>query len=179
MPRLLTDIRYAVRILRLSPGFALTAIGAIALGIGACTAIFSVVNKVLLEPLPYPEPDRLVQLMSVSQLGDQSVVSIPKYVIWKNRTSAFRYIAAYDAGSSGVNLTQAPVTEPLETAHVSADYFRLFGAEVEIGRTFSAARTVRTGREWRLSAMLSGAAGSAVTPGSSAVRYRWITSPLR
>jgi putative ABC transport system permease protein len=76
------------------------------MGIGACTAIISVVSKLLLEPLPHPQPDRLVQLMSVSNLGDQSVASIPKYVIWRNRTSAFRKIAAYDVGDAGVNLTQ-------------------------------------------------------------------------
>jgi len=134
----LADLRYAARTLRRSPGFTFTAIGAIALGIGASTAIFSVVNKVLLEPLPYPEPNRLVQLMTASQLGDQSAVSIPKYVVWRDLTSAFQYIAAYELGGPGVNLTEGKTPASLEAAHVSADYFPLFGAQVELGRTFSA-----------------------------------------
>jgi hypothetical protein len=71
-----SDVVHAARILRRSPGFTAMAVGAIALGIGACTAIFSVVNKVLLKPLAYPEPDRLVQLISTSPTGNQSVVSL-------------------------------------------------------------------------------------------------------
>src|SRR6185312_701245 len=96
MPR---DLRYAARILRRSPGFTATAVVAIALGIGACTAVFSVVNKVLLEPLPYPEPDRLIQLISApgqptgqtfgSRGANQRVVSIPKYILWRDRSRAF------------------------------------------------------------------------------------------
>jgi len=114
------------------------AIGAIALGIGACTAIFSVVNKVLLEPLPYPAPERLVQLMTTSPLGNQSVVSIPKYRIWRDETRVFEYLAAADIAGPSVSLTMGDRAEPLQTARVSADYFRLFGAPVEVGRTFDA-----------------------------------------
>src|ERR1022692_4492604 len=132
-----SEIRHAARMLRRSPGFTAMAVGAIALGIGACTAIFSVVNKVLLEPLPYPEPHRLVQLMSTSPLGNQSVVSIPTYLTWRDHTNVFEYLAAYDTAGPGVNLTQRDRPEPLQTARVSADYFRLFGARVEVGRTFS------------------------------------------
>src|ERR1044071_1851806 len=99
------DLRFALRMLRRSPGFTATAVAALALGIGANTAIFSVVNKVLLEPLPYPEPDRLVQLMSKSAVGDQVVVSIPKYLHWRDHTSIFREMAAYDIGGPGVTLT--------------------------------------------------------------------------
>ena len=137
MSRLLRDFRYAARTLARNPGFATTAIAALALGIGATTAIFSVVNKVLLEPLPFPDAGRLVQVMSVSQLGNQSVVSIPKYVIWRDNTHVFDSIAAYDISGLSISLNQGDLAEPLEAARVSANYFSLFGARVTIGRAFS------------------------------------------
>ena len=123
--------------LRRSPGFTVTAVAALALGIGANTAIFSVVNKVLLEPLPYPDPDRLVQLMSTSPVGDAAVVSIPKYITWRDHTTIFQSMAAYDIGGPGVALTEGDFPEALRAARVSEDYFRMFGAPVKIGRTFS------------------------------------------
>lgn len=137
MRTMLIDIRYAARTLRRNAGFAAAAVAALSLGIAASTAIFSVVNKVLLEPLPYPDPGRLVQLITKSQVGDQHVVSIPKYDVWRDHTMLFQYIAAYDFAGPDVNLTEAEFPEPLETARVSADYFRLFGADVLVGRTFS------------------------------------------
>jgi len=133
----LQDLRFAVRMLRRSPGFTVTAVAALAMGIGANTAIFSVVNKVLLEPLPYPDPDRLVQLMTTSPLGDAAVVSIPKYLTWRDHTSIFQSMAAYDIGGPGVTFTEGEFPEALRAARVSQDYFRLFGAPVKIGRTFS------------------------------------------
>ena len=137
MPPLLTDFRHAARVLRRNRAFAVTAIAVLATGIGATTAIFSVVNKVLLEPLPYPDAQRLVQLRTVAQLGNQSVVSIPKYVIWRDHTHVFDSIAAYDISGVSVSLTQSGFAEPLEAARVSAGYFALFGAPVKSGRTFS------------------------------------------
>src|SRR5258705_2075041 len=137
MPVLQT-LGYALRTLRRSPGFAVTAVAALALGIGSNTAIFSVVNKVLLDPLPYPHAERLVQLMSVSELGNQNVASIPKYVIWRDYTTVFEYMAAYDVGGPAVNLAQGDPPEALKVARVSADYFAVFGAKVAVGRTFTA-----------------------------------------
>jgi|SRR5579863_8167548 len=133
----LLNIRYAARTLRRNPDFTVMAIAVLALGIGASTAIFSVVNTVLLDPLPYPQPDRLVQLMTTSPTGDQSVVSIPKFINWRDHTSVFQDMAAYDVGRLGINLTERDYPETLKAARVSADYFRLFGAQVAIGRTFS------------------------------------------
>ena len=141
MQTLLQDLRYALRMLRKNPGFTAVAVLTLALGIGANTAIFTVVNAVLLKPLPYPDPDRIVQLMLSSPAWDPgrnaNVTSIPKFMAWREETQIFKDIAAYDDGG-GVNLTGGDRPEQLKVLQVSADYFRLFGAPVEIGRTFSA-----------------------------------------
>jgi len=135
---LLQDIRYAIRMLRRSPGFTATAIAALALGIGANTAIFTVVNTVLLQPLAYPQPDRLVQLELSSAEGNGNVTSIPKYTIWREQTQVFKDVAAYDEGGPGVNLTGGDRPEQLKGVHVSASFFPLFGASMAAGRAFSA-----------------------------------------
>jgi len=134
---LLQDIRYAMRMLRRSPGFTATAMTALALGIGANTAIFTVVNTVLLQPLAYPQPDRLVQLELSSTEGNANVTSIPKYAIWREQTQVFQDVAAYDAGGPGVNLTGGDRPEQLKGVHVSASFFPLFGASMAAGRAFS------------------------------------------
>src|SRR5206468_12318124 len=99
--------------------------------------IFSVVNKVLLEPLPFPDPDRLVQLMTESAVGSQPVVSIPKYVIWRRIAGVFQTVAAYDVGGPAVTLTASGYPEAIRAGRVSADYFQLFGGRIHLGRTFS------------------------------------------
>lgn len=154
---LLQDIRYACRTLRRSPGFAGIAIAALALGNGANTAIFTVVNAVLLQPLSYPEPDRLVQLELSSPQGNGNITSIPKFMNWREQTQVFQDVAAYDLGGPGVNLTGGDRPEPLKGVHVSEEFFRLFGARVVAGRTFSAEEdrpggspvAVMTGGLWR------------------------------
>jgi predicted permease len=134
----LADLRYAARTLRASPAFSLTTIAILALGIGAGTAIFSVVNKVLLEPLPYPDPDRLVQLKSESWVGDQSVVSVQKFLVWRDFTNnVFDPVAAYAVGGPNLTLIGFGPPEALKVARVSAGYFALFGARTAQGRTFS------------------------------------------
>ena len=137
MGELLQDLRYAARALRRSPGFAITAILALALGIGANTAIFSVINTVLLQPLNYPEPNRLVELELSSPQGNANVTSIPKFIAWKNLTNVFQAVAAYDLGGPGVNLTGGDRPEQLKGLHVSADYFSVFGATTVLGRPFT------------------------------------------
>ena len=131
------DIAYAFRMLRRSPGFAATAVLALALGIGANTAIFTVVNSVLLQPLAYPQPDRLVQLELSSPEGNANITSIPKYIAWKAQTQVFSDVAAYDLGGPGMNLTGSGLPEQLKGLHVSASYFRVFGAATVAGRNFS------------------------------------------
>jgi putative ABC transport system permease protein len=130
------DLRYSLRMLVASPAFTITAIAAIALGIGANTAIFTVVNAVLLKPLTYPEPDRIVQFMNTFPQGNGPVASPVNFNIWKAQTSVFQDVAAYDLGGPGFNLTGA-VPEQVHGIHVSEAYFRLFGAPVILGRTFT------------------------------------------
>ena len=112
-----------------SPGFTATALAVIALGIGANSAVFSVVNAVLLKPLPYPEADRLVRVMVKSPGGMLALTSELNFNVWRQTTRAFDLIAAYDGGTADGQW---------KAAHVSADYFPLFGGHAAIGRTFSA-----------------------------------------
>ena len=98
------DVKHAFRLLRQSPGFAATAISALALGIGANTAIFSVVNTVLLKPLPFPQPDRIVLLLLGSPQGGNAIANVPKYNVWRAQTQVLEDVTAYDTGGPGVNL---------------------------------------------------------------------------
>src|SRR2546426_4023621 len=118
------DLRYAARTLRRSPAFTATAVAVLTLGIGTNTAIFSVVNRVLLQPLPYPEPDRLVQLMVESPYGDMNMTSLSRFVFWREFTRAFEYLAAYDLGGPAMKTTsESGSPEQFNSIHVSADYF--------------------------------------------------------
>jgi len=136
MSDFLSDLRYSFRMLIANPAFTITAIAALALGIGANTAIFTVVNTVLLKPLAYPDPDRMVQLMNITPDGNWSGASPTKFNNWRAQTSVLQDVAAYDFGGPGFNLTGA-VPEQVHGLHVSEAYFRLFGAPVILGRTFT------------------------------------------
>src|SRR5215813_3220333 len=92
------DLRHSLRLLRQSPGFTITAICALALGIGANSAIFSVVNTVLLKPLAFPEPDRIVMLLTNSPQGGFPGTSVPKYNSWRRQTRVLEDVSAYDTG---------------------------------------------------------------------------------
>jgi putative ABC transport system permease protein len=131
------DVRYALRLLVKSPRFSLVAIAALALGIGANAAIFSVVNVVLLRPLPFPEPDRLVQICRQFQTGTGCSTSIPKFMTWR-RAESFVDMAAYDFAGPGMNVSGGGRSEQVRGIHVSAGYFRVFGAAAASGRTFTA-----------------------------------------
>src|ERR1700722_17229509 len=122
-----------------NPGFTIAALAALALGIGANTAIFSVVNTVLLKPLSYPNADRIVQLQSFSLDSPDdrgSAASIPKFHVWQQQTSIFQEVAAYDFAGPGFNIT-GDRPEQIHGLHVTEGYFRLFGARVLLGRTFT------------------------------------------
>lgn len=133
------DLRFALRSLAKMPGFAAIAIIVIAVGIGANTAVFSVINTVLLKPLSYPNPQSLVQLMDTGPQGTFSGANVPKFNVWHQQSSIFQYVAGYDQGGAGLNLTGGNDPEQVQGVHVTADYFRLFGAPILVGRTFTAA----------------------------------------
>jgi putative ABC transport system permease protein len=138
METFLREIRNGFRTLTKTPGFTAVAVLTLALGIGANTAIFSVVNAVLLQPLSYPNPDRLVELVWTSADGNNDVASIPKFNVWRQQTQVFDSVAAYDFAGPGINLTGGDRPEQVKGIRVSADYFRVFGAPMAIGRTFTA-----------------------------------------
>ena len=137
MDSVLKDIRQAGRMLAKSPGFTIVAIATLALGIGANTAIFSVVNSVLLQPLPYSQPDRLVRLGLKFPNGNGYTVSIPKFMAWKENVQAFQSICAYDFSGPGLNISGGSMPEQVKGIHVSADFFQVFSAKPVIGRVFS------------------------------------------
>ena len=139
METIVKDLKLAMGMLRRSPGFTATAIWALALGIGANTAIFSVVNTVLLKPLPYPQPDRIVLLMNSTPQGNFSGASVPKYNVWRAQTQVLEDVAAFDEGGPGINMSGVDRPEQLRGIHVSYEFFSLFGATPALGRTFSAA----------------------------------------
>src|SRR5215469_6878973 len=133
------DIRFAVRSLMKAPGFTVIAILVIAIGIGANTAVFSVINTVLLKPLTYPDPQSLVHLMNVGDQGSFPGANVPKFNIWQQQRGIFQQVAAYDTGGAGLNLTGSDKPEQVQGVHVSADYFSILGAPVIAGRTFTPA----------------------------------------
>lgn len=135
---MLHEIRYAIRSLASARGFSTIAIVTLACGIGATTAIFSVVDKVLLRPLGYPDSDRLVQLvLTFKGNGPYRNLSIPELASFYEQKEALEDVTAYDFEGPGFNLTQGDRPEQLAGIHVSANYFRLFGAPIIAGRTFS------------------------------------------
>jgi putative ABC transport system permease protein len=134
----MNDLRYALRIFLKSPGFTLVAVLALALGLGANTAIFTVVDGVLLRPLPYPHPERIVMLDRLYQgnvIG--GAMSAAKYRFWKEQSRSLEYAAAFDVFGSGVNLTGAGETERVASARVSSEFFRVLGVEPVLGRSFT------------------------------------------
>jgi predicted permease len=137
MRSLLQDLQYAGRQMMKSPGFAVIAILTLALGIGANTAIFSVVNGVLLNPLPYPESNRLVTLFHNKPNFVNGSISYPNFLDWQRDNQSFDAMAAY-RNSSGMTLTGSGAAENVKGEMVSAGFFELLGVKPMVGRTFSA-----------------------------------------
>ncbi|HJR41424.1 MAG TPA: ABC transporter permease [Gemmatimonadaceae bacterium] len=129
------DIRYALRTLRRSPGFTAVAVLTLALGIGATTAIFTAVNGVLLRPLPYQEPDRLVRLLGMREDRDtRGTVSYPDIMDWRAQNTVFEEVAAYDEWTVTLGGGEAP--ERVDGASVSSPFFRVLGVRPWRGRFF-------------------------------------------
>ena len=136
METLLADLRYALRTMRRNIGFTSIALAALALGIGANTAIFTVVDAVLLQPLPYPEPDRIMKLGRRFPTGVGYSNSIPKYMAWR-QNDVFDAMALYDFGALAMNLGSGNPPQTVKSLHVSREYFKVFGVSPIAGRIFS------------------------------------------
>ena len=128
----MNDLRYAIRALGQRPGFSIIAVATLALGIGANTAMFSVVHSVLLRPLPYPRSGELVQVFSTWQ-GSPSTVSPPDFTDWRSDNAVFSELAAVNAGS--VALTGDGPAEQLASATVTGSLFAVLGVAPHTGRT--------------------------------------------
>ena len=136
MGSLRSDVGHAVRMLRNAPGFTIAVVAALALGIGANTAIFSVVNTVLLKPLTYPDADRMADFLVRSSGLANNLHCIPEFHFFERQTNLFKEVVAYDNAGPGFNLTGGR-PEQAHGIHVTEGYFRVYGAPVALGRTFT------------------------------------------
>ena len=129
------DLKYSVRMLRKNPGFACVVVITLALGIGANTAIFSFVNAVILNPLPFPDADRLVVISEISKEGMEIGASLPNFQDWQVRAKSFEEIGCYRFDT--FNLTGMGSPQRLVGQEVTLNYFRILGVQPQLGRTFT------------------------------------------
>jgi predicted permease len=135
MESLIQDLKYAARVLLKSPGFVLIAVLTLALGIGANTALFSVVNGVLLRPLPFPRADELVILSEKSANFDSFSISYPNFLDWQRSNSSFASLAAYRGDD--FSITGSGEAERVRVGMVSASFFQILGVNPARGRLFT------------------------------------------
>ena len=135
MQKLWQDLRYAARTFIKAPGFSLIAIAALALGIGANTAIFSFVNALLINPLPFPELDRIVAIWDESPGGPHNEVAFANYADWRAQNSSFEHLGLYRWWDANVTGIDPP--ERVQGFFVSADFFRVLGVQPALGRGFT------------------------------------------
>ena len=138
MSILISDIRHSIRVLLKSPGFTIVAVLALALGIGANTAIFSVVSRVLLEPLPFRESDRIMRIERQFKNGTGNSTSIPRFMVWRDCT-AFQSMAVHDFAGVTLNLGAGDRPNGVTGVHASSGFFDVFGVTPFRGRTYTAA----------------------------------------
>ena len=135
MERLLQDLRYSLRVLRQQRAFTVAAVAALALGIGATTAVFSVVNAILLRPFPYPDPERIVMFMNVTPNGSGPGASPAKFAHWQRQTAVVQDASAFR--NVLLNYTGGELPEQVNSGNVTESFFKLWGATTLLGRTFS------------------------------------------
>jgi len=152
MQTVLQDLRYTLRQFRRSPGFTLMAVLTLALGIGATTAVFSLVDAVLLHPLPFAQPERLVALNTLEQQrassGPADVpadTSYPNFFDWRDRARSFQNMASYQGGSFTLSLANVPARR-IDGMTVSSDFFRVLGIDPALGRSFMRSEEQAGGR---------------------------------
>ena len=136
MESLLNDLRQSLRILWCSPGFTIAAVTTLALGIGANTAVFSVVNSVLLKPARFADPERTVWLATTMPTGPDYGGSDPKFNLWRQQTSVLENVTGQ--AYAKLNLTGVDSPEQVQAARVTSAYFRLVGLPLTKGRGFTA-----------------------------------------
>jgi putative ABC transport system permease protein len=135
MESALQDLKQALRMFRGSPVFTMTAVAALALGIGANTAIFSLINTVLLSPVHYSNPDRVVLFATTTPEGPVYAASDPKFNLWRQQDSVLQDVSGYRYGI--MNLTSGDSPEQIEFGQVTGSYFRLSGLPIAQGRAFN------------------------------------------
>ena len=136
MESFVRDLRYVTRALLRTPGFFAVTVLTLALGVGATTAIYSVIDGVLLRPLPYPDPDRIVQLWQVEEQGGRGQVSDPNYDDWRAGTRSFAAMAQF-AGGGFISVTGAAEPVRVRAAVVSRDFLAVLGVRPIRGRAFA------------------------------------------
>jgi hypothetical protein len=141
MRALINDIKYAFRQLCKNPGFTSVAVLSLALGIGANTAIFSIVNTTFLRTLPYPDPDRLVHLAERNQNGGEMPISYPNFQDWQQQQEVFSGLAIYHEGQGKLKTEKG--TEIVRVQHVSPDFFKVLGVTTFLPGRSQSCGTVR------------------------------------
>lgn len=135
--RLIQDLRYGIRMLLKNPGFTAIAVITLALGIGANTAIFNVVNTALLKPLPFPESERIMNIGQQYHSDEIIAVGQPKFIFWREHAQSFDAMAIYQYVGSGLNLVGGNEPQAVSGIAVSQDIFKVLGVKPALGRPFT------------------------------------------
>jgi putative ABC transport system permease protein len=180
MENLRQDIRYGARTLRKKPGFTTVAIVTLALGIGANTAIFSVVQNLLLRPLPYPNPEQLVEI------ANTYLPQVPKadltpgdYSDWRRQNTSFSEMGAYTKIVQGFNLSGDGDPQRIQVAYADSGLFPMLGFVQPWGAAFSQTKTAPKMRRWSFWDTVCGSAAMAATRTWSAGQSRLTSSATR
>jgi predicted permease len=145
MESFLQDLKHSIRTFLHDPGFTATAVLALALGVGANTAIFSLINTVLLKPVNFPDPERIVMFMNVSPQGSGFGASPVKFNFFRSQSQTFQAVAAWTFGVA--NYTAGDLPEQIQKTQASADFFSLFGATMVQGRSYTTEEDLPGGRD--------------------------------